>query len=322
MLDDYRITAPFQQETGSGLFPECFQGPAEGDIPHWIGAHQAALTECLHQSGALLLRDFGLRTAEDFDAAVAAFGWPGFTYGESLSNAVRVNMTPRVFTANEAPPSVSIAFHHELAQTPHYPRYLFFFCETAAEQGGATPLVRSDRVLDRLAEAVPDFVEGLRRRGVCYSIIMPGVDDPQAGQGRSWTSTLGVDTRPQAEARLAALGYGWRWLDGEALLTTSPVLPAIKRGSNGRDAFFNQLIAAHLGWPDLTHVGAHKLAYGDGTPLPPDALDQAADITESLAVDLPWQPGDMAVVDNSLVMHGRRPFSGARRVLASFAHAP
>ncbi|MEL7517687.1 MAG: TauD/TfdA family dioxygenase, partial [Pseudomonadota bacterium] len=30
-----------------------------------------------------------------------------------------------------------------------------------------------------------------------------------------------------------------------------------------------------------------------------------------------WQPGDVALVDNFTVMHGRRPFEGKRRVLAS-----
>ena len=55
--------------------------------------------------GAVLFRGFPLATAEDFDAFVAAFDLPNFPYDESLSNAVRVNKTPRVFTANEAPPS-------------------------------------------------------------------------------------------------------------------------------------------------------------------------------------------------------------------------
>jgi hypothetical protein len=38
-------------------------------------------------------------------------------------------MTDRVFTANESPSSENIPFHHEMAQTPHPPTHLFFFCE-------------------------------------------------------------------------------------------------------------------------------------------------------------------------------------------------
>ena len=70
--------------------------------------------------------------AQAFDDFVAGFNLPNFAYDESLSNAVRHNRTPRVFTANEAPQEVEIFLHHEMAQTPYYPSHLFFFCEQAA----------------------------------------------------------------------------------------------------------------------------------------------------------------------------------------------
>ena len=63
--------------------------------------------------------------AQAFDDFVAGFNLPNFAYDESLSNAVRHNRTPRVFTANEAPQDVEIFLHHEMAQTPYYPSHLF-----------------------------------------------------------------------------------------------------------------------------------------------------------------------------------------------------
>ena len=57
---------------------------------------------------------------------------------------------------------------------------------------------------------------------------MPGTDDPESGQGRSWRSTLGVETKAEAEARLAKLGYRYEWMDGEVLRATTSVLPAIR----------------------------------------------------------------------------------------------
>ena len=41
-------------------------------------------------------------SANDFDRFIAAFELENFPYEQSLSNAVRVNYTPRVFSANEA----------------------------------------------------------------------------------------------------------------------------------------------------------------------------------------------------------------------------
>jgi alpha-ketoglutarate-dependent taurine dioxygenase len=36
-----------------------------------------------------------------------------------------------------------------------------------------------------------------------------------------------------------------------------------------------------------------------------------------MSFEIPWQNGDVALVDNFVVMHGRRTFTGTRKVLAS-----
>jgi len=71
-------------------------------------------TEQARRHGAVLFRNTGGRTAKDFDAMVRCFGLPNFPYEKSLSNAVRVEKTERVFTANEAPSDVRIYLHHEM----------------------------------------------------------------------------------------------------------------------------------------------------------------------------------------------------------------
>ena len=40
-------------------------------------------------------------------------------------------------------------------------------------------------------------------------------------------------------------------------------------------------------------------------------------LAEDCTFDLPWQAGDLALVDNYTAMHGRRTFKGTRKVLAS-----
>ncbi|HEV3342657.1 MAG TPA: TauD/TfdA family dioxygenase, partial [Pirellulales bacterium] len=181
-------------------------------VTDWVAEHGPQLGEQAARHGAILFRGFPLATAEDFDRFVAAFGWQNFPYDESLSNAVRVNRTPRVFTANEAPPSVTIFLHHEMAQTPVYPGRLFFFCEQPADEGGATPLCRSDVLWQRLVERCPEFARNCVRNGLRYSNVMPSENDPTSGMGRSWQSTLRAETREQAEDRLQRLGYSWQWL--------------------------------------------------------------------------------------------------------------
>src|SRR6185437_10707481 len=149
------ISVPGQQHyAGGDVFPLVFgcqtPGATLAGTTGWLAAHRGKLLKQASDHGAILFRGFPLATAQDFDAFIAAFGLENFPYDQSLSNAVRVNRTPRVFTANEAPPSVTIFLHHEMAQTPVYPSRLFFFCEHAAATGGATPVCRSDVLWEKL----------------------------------------------------------------------------------------------------------------------------------------------------------------------------
>jgi hypothetical protein len=315
------IEIPGQQTHGGFAFPlviECqMSAMTLESAVHWVSSRSAEFKELSSKHGAILFRGFHVVTAEDFDRFLSAFGWPNFAYEDSLSNAVRINRTPRVFTANEAPPTINIFLHHELAQTPEYPSHLFFFCELPATSGGTTPICRSDVLWERLAKACPQFGLDCERKGLRYSNVMPGEADLQSGMGRSWQSTLKAQTPEQAEARLRQLGYEWTWLPDGCLKVTAPVLPAIRRLSDGRTSFFNQLIAAFRGWKDERNDPAKSITFGDGTPLDRDAVNVAIQLGDELSFDIPWQAGDVALVDNFVAMHGRRTFVAPRKVLAS-----
>ncbi len=116
---------------------------------------------------------------------------------------------------------------------------------------------------------------------------------------------------------MQALGYRWEWLDDDCLRATTPVLPAVATLPDGRQTFFNQLIAAFKGWKDSRNDPSKSIQFGDGTPLPREKVLAAAEIADRLTYDIPWQSGDVALVDNRVAMHGRRAFRGVRKVLAS-----
>lgn len=319
-LEVAETSLPDQQSHFGDAFPLVLECRTATDLPIVCAVLRETsrhLVERAARHGVVLFRGFPVLSDQDFDAFVAAFGLPNFPYYESLSNAVRVNRTPRVFTANEAPPDVEIYLHHEMAQTPIYPSHLFFFCEQPATTGGATPVCRSDVLWERLAARCPQFARDLEAKGLRYSHIMPAADDAASGMGRSWPSTLRSTTRAEAEERLAGLGYSWEWQPDGALRATTPVLPAIRRLPNGRTSFFNQLIAASQGWKDGRNDPSRAITYGDGAQLDRAGALEAARLGDELAFDVPWQRGDVALVDNYVAMHGRRTFTGTRKVLAS-----
>ncbi|MCA9137281.1 MAG: TauD/TfdA family dioxygenase [Planctomycetales bacterium] len=316
-------SVPNQRHDNNSAFPlvySCDPGAITlAQFTEWVSGNRDELLSLATQHGAVAFRGFPTPSAEDFDAFVQSLGIENFPYAKSLSNAVRINRTPRVFSANEAPPEVKIFFHHEMAQTPLYPKYIMFFCEIAPQSGGATPLCRSDILYSELMKQCPEFAAKCEQAGLQYTNVMPGNDDPNSGMGRSWHSTLGVETKSAAEARLRELGYSLEWLANDCLKATTPPLPAVMEVAPGQKTFFNQLIAAYCGWKDERNDPSAAIRHGDGSKLDSDAVNVAVDLAEQLAYDHQWHAGDIVLLDNTVAMHARRPFQGTRKVLASLA---
>lgn len=279
----------------------------------WVKSNLSALEKELSCTGAILFRGFPINDAQSYDAFFSAFNYALFTYKESLSNAVRINHTESVFTANEAPKEVEIYLHNEMAQTPIYPARISLFCEKSALIGGETAICRSDLLYSALLAVEPITMNKLEKTGIKYTTSMPAEHSLVSGQGRSWRGTLNVDTVEQAEAKLQQLGYSWQWAENGDLKAQTSALPAIRELNGGRKVFFNQMIAAYMGWKGVKESPEKALCFGDDSHFSKSFLDTMVSIAESITFNISWQDGDVALVDNNLAMHGRRPYSGDRK---------
>jgi len=288
----------------------------------WINKNKVSIENFLEEHGVILFSDFPVKNAENFDHFVTAFNFETFTYEKSLSNAVRINKTDKVFTANEAPKEIEIFLHHEMAQTPIYPHRIFFFCKSTSEKGGETPLCRSDHLYDAIYRENESLLKNFEKYGVIYNSIMSDGDELVSGQGRSWQKTLGVKNKNEAEIKLAQLGYEWTWMQGNNLSVTTCTFEAIKTLKDGRKSFFNQVIAASLGWKKSSENEVSPVRYGNGDEIDLSAIDLIAELANSLTFLRSWEENDILLVDNFRVMHGRKPFSGrkAREILVSLTN--
>lgn len=277
---------------------------------YWVKENLTALKKELSCTGAILFRGFPVIDATSYDAFFSAFNYENFTYQESLSNAVRINHTEYVFTANEAPKEVEIYLHNEMAQTPIYPSIISLFCQDAADHGGETVICRSDSIYNQLLSKEPELANKLEQLGVKYTTLMPAENCPESGQGRSWRGTLSVETIEQAEEKLRSLEYSWQWNEDGSLTAQTAAIPAIRTLENGRKVFFNQIIAAYRGWKGVHENPSTALCFGDGSTFTKDFLDTVVTTSQSLSYNLEWQKGDVVIVDNNLAMHGRLPYSG------------
>lgn len=236
-----------------------------------------------------------------------------------------------IFTANESPPDQPIPFHHELAQTPHPPDYIFFYCDIPADTGGQTPIIDSTSVYRFANDNYPDFVDKLTKQGVRYIRTLPAQDDPSSPIGRSYKNTWNVSTKDELEEKLREQeGCEWEWQPDGSVRVTTEAVPAIRLVTDDlaqnqvfQWTFRNSIVAAFLGWQDSRNDRHDALRFGGNNErMPEQVLQSIADFMEDNRILYTWKKGDVMALNNRLVMHSRNPFQGKRRVLASIWGGP
>jgi len=301
------------------LAPDTGSETSREGLLDWLSTHRDDLKQKLMQHGAVLLRDCPVRSPQDFELVLDAAKFVNMPYVGGAAPREQV-IQGRILTANESPPDEPIPFHHEMAQVPNPPAYIFFYCDIASETGGETAIVHSHTVYQRFASLNPDFAKRVEELGVKYVRIMPEEDDPSSPIGRSWKSTFQATNRSDAEARMKEIGTRWAWNPDGTLHTETAVVPAIRYDDRtGMKTFFNSMVAAYMGWVDARNDPKKAVVCGDDSPVDGDALLKTSQAMDEECVAFRWEKGDVLLIDNRLVMHSRRPYTGSRRILASIA---
>ena len=303
-------------------YPVVYEQPATGpaqDLVSYVRDHQDELLGELSRYGALLFRGFAVEGARGFQDAIRVFApnLSNYAGGDSPRSAV----TDKVYTSTSYPASLPISLHNEMSYTRSYPAVIAFYCERAPDADGETPLADCRRVLGALPR---DVVDRFRHKRIRYIQNLHN----GAGLGKSWRDTFETDDRAKVEAILTARGAEFQWRTDGTLHVTEVIDPIVTHPRSGDAVFFSQAHLWHVSSLDkktrdalLKVVGEDKLyhscTFGDGSPISDDDLGEIRRSFDAATIAFPWRQGDVLVVDNLLVAHGRRPFKGERRVLVA-----
>ncbi|MGW1818030.1 TauD/TfdA family dioxygenase [Streptomyces sp. NPDC002125] len=286
--------------------------------PQWAADNRPALEGLLREHGAVVLRGFGVETPDLFESVAASL--VGELYGD-YGDLPHEKDADQVYKSTPYPAEQSILFHHESSHMPQWPSRQFFCCLQPAAEGGATPLVDGRKVWAALPDDLRDRFE---RLGIRYvRNFIPGLDV-------SWQKMFGTEDRDEVEARCGAQDVTCEWRDDGSLRTTQQGPAVIRHPETGEQVFFNQLFLHHTAClePSVREVmasifGDDETAYprsaffGDGSPIPADAVERLRRLYDSLAQRFAWERGDVVAIDNMLVSHGRDPFGGERKIIVA-----
>lgn len=278
-----------------------------------------ALSALLLKAGALLFRGFDLRTTAEFGGFVNAFSGGVARFGYVGGASPRRALDGGVYSSTEYPPSIELSLHNELSYVDAHPRHLYFFCLTAAEHGGATTLGDSRRILAGMDRRVLDI---FRAKGVRYVRNL----SPDAGSGYSWQDAFETDDPIAAEASCCRIGASFEWRGNGYLHVSQPRPATARHPITGEEVWFNQADGFHpsaldaetyaslLAWHGAEDEFRLNVTFGDGSPIGREMLDAVRAAIAAERVEHPWRAGDVIVLDNFLMAHGRAPFRGPRKI--------
>ncbi|MER5952031.1 TauD/TfdA family dioxygenase [Streptomyces sp. NPDC001904] len=295
--------------------PEGIGGPEEL-VERLTELGPQELTGLLAEEKALVFRGFDV-TAEALSDVLALL-LPCGSGRDAGPGGRAVDAVCRTETGR---PGSTVWPYHKMSAAHAWPTRLAMYCDAAPLSGGESVVVDAAGWLAALDPA-------LRER------LVPGVRYVRyfhdgSGFGESWQSAFGTDRREQVELFLDGTGDEWAW-KADGGIQVSRVLPAtVRHPITGTEVWFNQIHRWHPAGSGPRETLSRILpedqlpwnaTFADGSAIPGHTVNEICGRGFATAVDIPWNRGDLMLLDNVSLAHGRRPFTGRRRICVAMSN--
>lgn len=291
------------------------------DLPEWARNNQEFIAVRLRKHGAILFRGFGLDSVAKFDRFSKAIAPELMEYHDQ--HTPRTKVGNGIYTSTEYPADHHVPFHSENSKNYTWPLKIWFFCLQPATRGGETPIADNRRVYQLIDPKIRQrFIE----KRVMY------LRNFGEGLGLSWQIAFQTTVKSEVEAICRNAGMEFEWKDNDRLRVRHVCQSVAVHPQTGDNLWFNQAHLFHVS--NLEPVARESLLeiyseedlpsnayYGDGSPIEDSVLDHIRESYWQSAATFPWQAGDVVLLDNMLIAHGRTPYAGARKILVSMAES-
>lgn len=200
-----------------------------------------------------------------------------------------------------------IGLHIENGNTPICPDIVAFYSSKAAFEGSQTTICDGRRVVAAFSDAQQErwsqrmtvtrtLPEALWKRYLANE--HPAISEPEE-----------VTHEHILQFKASVPDQDFTLNDDGSLEYRIKVSPVRGSSLSGGRAFANAILGPSHNYEPPVYT------LDDGSSVSPDEVEELRDIAETCTVEINWQDGDVAVIDNTRVMHGRRAIKDEDRQL-------
>lgn len=285
----------------------------------WATCNRSFIETQLPKYGGILFRNFNIKTEAEFEQFIRAISSELLEYRDRSSP--RHEVGDKIYTSTDYPAEQSIFLHNEGTYWLTWPLKIYFGCLIAPQQGGETPIANIRNVFARIDPKI-------RARFIQKKVLY--VRNYNDGFGLTWQTVFQTKNKAKVEEYCHRNQIEFEWKDGDRLRTQQVRQAHALHPITGEMVWFNHAAFFHVSTLEPTIRESllaefkeedlpHQTYYGDGSTIESSVLDEIRSAYRQETVTFPWQEGDILMLDNMLVAHGRTPFFGSRKVVVGMA---
>lgn len=241
--------------------------------------------------GFLLFRGFE-NSVDTFTQFTNSLSKDFLDYTGGVFNRRVINGNSTILSVNDF--NDEIKLHGEMYYQQDIPLMLWFFCAHPASQDGETILCDGRQLFNELSSPLKELFSKKKLKYFGHL----------AKEG--WQKKYKTDDLRVVEENCRSNNLLLQINEDESI-DLQFICPAIHPSRCGKyPTFINSLLAAK-------HINSNALCFDDDSEITDDIVSELNEVAERITTEISWQTGDILMVDNTRIMHGRRAFSDRQR---------
>lgn len=256
-----------------------------------LGLDRQEIIQLFKAEGLLLFRGFETNV-EIFTKFSNIFSSNFMDYTGGVFNRKIINNDPTVLTVNDF--KTEIKLHGEIYYQQNIPLMLWFFCAHPALQYGETIVCDGQLFYNEMSNSLKNLFSSKKLK---YNSHL----NKDEWKKRYKTDDLSVIKQICESNRINIQ------VNEDESINLHYTCPAIHLSKYGNHpVFINSLLPTKSLYPKV-------VCFDDDSEITDDIISELSEIAAKTTVDIHWQKGDILMVDNTRIMHGRRAFTDDRR---------